>query len=62
MRIHTVHNDYWVPTWKWQLVDWFFAYYKGKYPKSVFEKKKKSELYGWYFSARNNKKDVLHAA
>ena len=42
-------NDYWKPQHKYQVVDWLFSYYKGKYSKPQI---RKSNVWGWYHKIR----------
>jgi hypothetical protein len=46
-------SEFFIPSFKWQLVDFFFNHFKGKYTRTQLNKKNKASLYKWYFDVRN---------
>jgi len=43
-------SDFWVPQWKWQLVDWLTRHFNE--PASKFKRMKKNRLYAIYIKVR----------
>ena len=43
-------SDFWIPRWKWQLVDWLTRHFDE--PACKFERIKKNRLYAMYIKIR----------